>query len=164
MRDVAREAGVAEPTVYAVYGSKTGLALALIDSVETSADLTLATAELQAAEDPVAQLAVLVGFDRRLFERGGDVIALLRDAGRSEPALHAAYQHARAHADATRQKVFANWPPDAFRPGVGASSAADTFAALCNIDVYRVLTEERDWTPDQIERWWQDSLVRVLLQ
>jgi len=164
VRDVAREAGVAEPTVYAVYGSKTGLALALIDSVENSADLTQATAELEAADDPAAQLAVLVGFDRRLFELGGDVIALLHDAGRSEPDLHAAYQHGRAHADATRQQVFATWPPDAFRPGVDARSAADTFAALCNIDVYRVLTEERDWSPDQIEEWWQNSLERLLLR
>jgi len=61
----------------------------------------------------------MVASDRRLFERAGDVFSLLRDAGRSEPDLHAAY---------------------------------------------RVLTEERGWTPEQVERWWDESLARLLLR
>ena len=37
VRDVARAAEVAEPTVYAAYGSKAGLAHALVDAVEFAA-------------------------------------------------------------------------------------------------------------------------------
>ena len=52
-----------------------------------SADVARRTAELEAAgDDPVRRLAAMVAFDRRLFERWGDVIALLRDAGGSEPS------------------------------------------------------------------------------
>jgi hypothetical protein len=32
--------------------------------------------------------------------------------------------------------------------------AADTYAALSNIDVYRILAEER---------WWLDALIRLIL-
>jgi hypothetical protein len=45
-----------------------------------------------------------------------------------------------------------------------ARLAADTYAALCNINVYRILAEERGWSPGQIERWWRDSLVRLILR
>ena len=165
VRDVAREAGVAEPTVYAAYGSKAGLAMALVDALDTSADVPRLLAELDAAgDDPVRQLAAMVGFDRRLFERGGDVIALLRDAGSSEPKLGAAYQEGRGRGDQTRRHVFSGWSAATFRERVNAKSAADTFAALCNVDVYRVLKDERGWSPDQIERWWHESLVRLLLR
>lgn len=165
VRDVAAAAGVAEPTVYAVYGSKAGLALALIDSVDEAAGLDAQEAELAASVgDPAGQLAAMAGFDRRLFERGGDVLSLLHDAGRSEPDLASAYREGRARADRVRQRVLSAWPPDSFREGMDPQLAADTYAALCNIDVYRVLAEERGWSPDRIERWWRDSLIRVILR
>jgi len=164
VRDVAREAGVAEPTVYAAYGSKAGLALALIDAIETDADPARTTREVnEAAGTPPRQLAAMVASDRRLFEGAGDVIALLRDAGRSEPDLHAAYQQGRAHGDQLRRQTFSSWPPETFDQGTTVASAADAFAALCNIDVYHVLTEERGWTPDRVERWWTASLTKLLL-
>ena len=165
VRDVASSAGVAEPTVYAAYGSKAGLALALVDAADMSADASQTAAELKAAAgDPARELAALVGFDRRLFERGGDIIALLHDAGRSEPALQSAYEEGRSRGERVRSRVFANWPARAYRKGQDAETAADTFAALCNIDVYRVLSLERGWSPERIERWWLDSLSRLLLR
>ena len=165
VRDVAREAGVAEPTVYATYGSKAGLALALVDAVDMSADATRLRAEMEAGGgDPERELAALVAFERRLFERGGDVIALLSDGGRSEPELRAAYEEGRARGDRVRRRVFNSWPDEAYREGMDAQVAADTFAALCNVDVFLLLRDERGWSADRIELWWHDSLVRLLLR
>lgn len=164
MRDVAVEAGVAEPTVYAAYGNKAGLARALIDAVEASAEVAQSAAELHRVhDDPAAQLAALVASDRRLFEHGGDVIALMRDAGPAVPELHTAYREGRARGDRLRQSVFSRWPTAAWRECVDVESAVDSYAALCNIDVYRVLTHERGWPADRVERWWYGSLVRLLL-
>ncbi len=164
MRDVATEAGVAEPTVYAAYGSKAGLARALVESVDTAAEVAGSPHDVLAASaDPHTQLAAMLGTDWRLFETGGDVIALLRDAGQSEPDLRAAYDAGRARAEKIHRGVFEHWPAAWFRAGVTVASAADTYAALCNIDVYRVLTTERGWSPDQVETWWHDSLCRLLL-
>jgi AcrR family transcriptional regulator len=165
VRDVAATAGVAEPTVYAVYGSKTGLALALVDAAAEAADLGAQEADLAAAAgDPAGQLAAMAGFDRRLFERSGDVLGMLHDAGRSQPDLAAAYREGRAQADQVRQRVLGTWPPQAFRAGMDSRLAADTYAALANIDVYRILAEERGWSPERIERWWRDSLIRLILR
>jgi hypothetical protein len=46
--------------------------------------------------------------------------------------------------------------------GVAAEAGRDTYAALCNVGVYRVLTEERGWDADQVEQWWHQSLVLLL--
>lgn len=165
VRDVAQEAGVAEPTVYAVYGSKVGLARALVDAVDTVAHGAESVDDVLAVGDnPEAQLAAMVSTDRRLFEGGGDVLALLHDAGQSQPELRAAYDDGRARADQLHRGVFGSWPAGWFQKGIDAAYAADTYAALCNIEVYRVLTDEQGWTPDRVQQWWASSLSRLLLR
>jgi TetR/AcrR family transcriptional regulator, regulator of cefoperazone and chloramphenicol sensitivity len=163
VRDVAREAGVSVPTVYAAYRNKTGLVWALADAADLSADLPRMLAELEASPDPERHLAAMAAYDRRLFERAGDLIALVREAGRTEPELAAFYQQARRQADQTRVQVFSSWPDGVLRHGLDVPTAVDIYAALCNIDVYTTLTTERAWPPDQVEHWWGETLTRELV-
>jgi len=164
VRGVAREAGVSVPTVYSAYGGKTDLVRAVADAADLTADPAHMVAELEAAEgDPARQLTAMASYDRRLFERAGDVIALVRDAGRTEHDLAEAYRRARHRGDQTRVQVFDSWPGGTLRSGVDAARAVDIYAALCNIDVYAVLTGERGWSPEDVERWWSEALARELL-
>lgn len=163
VRDVAREAGVSVPTVYAAYQNKTGLVWALADAADLSADLPRQLDELEAAPDPERQLVAMAAYDRRLFERAGDLIALVREAGRTEPELADIYHQARRQADQTRVQVFSSWPQGTLRPGLDLPTAVDIYAALCNIDVYTTLTTERAWPPDRVEHWWGQALARELL-
>ncbi|MEU6711285.1 helix-turn-helix domain-containing protein [Nonomuraea sp. NPDC046802] len=164
VRDVAREAGVSVPTVYSVYGNKTGLTRALADAADLSADPAQQLAELESAEaDPARQLAAMAGFDRRLYERAGDVITLLREAGRSEPELASVYREGRRRADETRVAVFSSWPDGTLRRGLDVPGAVDVYAGLCSIDVYTTLTTKRGWPPERVERWWSEVLTRELL-
>ncbi|MFJ4980668.1 TetR/AcrR family transcriptional regulator [Streptomyces coeruleorubidus] len=164
VRDVAREAGVSVPTVYAVYGNKTGLTRALADAADLAADVPHLITELESSRtDPARQLAAMAGYDRRLYERAGDVITLVREAGRSDPELATLYHDGRVRGDQTRVEVFSSWPAGVLRPDLDMPSAVDVYAALCNIDVYTVLTGERGWSPDRVEQWWCGVLVRELL-
>ncbi|AQZ68484.1 transcriptional regulator, TetR family [[Actinomadura] parvosata subsp. kistnae] len=164
VRDVAREAGVSVPTVYSVYGNKAGLTRALADAAGLEADMERQLAGLEAPEaGPERQLAAMAGFDRRLYERAGDVITLLREAGRTEPELATVYRDARARADETRVAVFSSWPAGTLRAGLDVRAATDVYAGLCSIDVYTTLTVERGWSPDRVERWWGEALARELL-
>lgn len=164
VREVAREAGVSVPTVYSAYGGKAGLARALMDAAHLSADMAQYLGALEAAGDPVQQLATMVAFDRRLFESSGDVILLGREAGRTEPDLAVTYTDGRRRADAMRAQVFSSWRPGTLREGLDVADAVDIYAALCNIDVYTTLTRERSWGPDEVQRWWSDILPRELLR
>lgn len=161
VRDVAGEAGVSVPTVYAAYGSKSGLAQALADAAALTADRARQLAELESAAGPADQLGAMVAFDRRLFERAGDVIALVREAGRTDPDLADLYRDGRRAADEVREQVFGSWPPGSLRTDV--PTAIDVYAALCTIDVFTALTAERGWPPERVERWWRDVLTRELL-
>ncbi|GAA3929111.1 TetR/AcrR family transcriptional regulator [Actinoplanes auranticolor] len=165
VRDVAREAGVSVPTVYATYGNKTGLVQALADAADLTADAAQMLAELEAPDaGPGRQLAAMAGYDRRLFERAGDVIALVREAGRTEPELATVYRDGRRRGDQTREQVFSSWPAGVLRSGLDVPTAVDIYAAVCTIDVFTTLTGERGWTPGQVERWWGEALVRELLE
>lgn len=164
VRDVAREAGVSAPTVYATYKNKVGLTHALADAADLSADPAQMLDELEnPAAGPADQLAAMASFDRRLYERAGDIIVLIRDAGRTEPELAAIYANGRKAADRNRQQVLESWPPGSLRDGLDLPTAIDIYAAICNIDAYSTLVNERRWTPGQIERWWRDALPRELL-
>ena len=164
VKDVAREAGVSEPTVYAVYGSKAGLVTALLDSLEGAADVPRQVAEVRAARgDAAGQLAAMAAFDRRLFEHGADAILVIREAASSKPEIAEVISKGRWRGEKLRVAVFDAWPAGTLREGLAPQDARDTFAALCNVDVYLVLTRERGWSPDRVERWWTDSLVRLLL-
>jgi TetR/AcrR family transcriptional regulator, regulator of cefoperazone and chloramphenicol sensitivity len=164
VRDVAREAGVSVPTVYAAYGNKAGLTRALADAADLSAGASRMLEELEAsAAAPGRQLAAMAAYDRRLFERAGDVIALVREAARTEPELATAYHDGRRRGDETRALVFSSWPDGVLRHGLDVRSAVDVYAAMCNIDVYTTLTTERGWSPGRVERWWGEALARQLL-
>lgn len=162
VREVAREAGVSVPTVYSAYGNKTGLVQAIVDAADLSADAPRMLAELEAAAgDPPRQLAAMAGYDRRLFERAADVIALVREAARTEPDLATTYTDARRRADDTRIQVFNSWPEGTLREDL--TTSVDIYAALCTIDVFTTLTTERGWSPDRVETWWATTLSRELL-
>jgi AcrR family transcriptional regulator len=165
VRDVAQAAGVSEPTVYAVYGNKAGLASALLDSLEGAADPRRLGAELGAAAgDPRAQLAAVAGFERRLFENGAEAITVIREAGRTVPELAKVVAKGRARGEGQRRRLFASWPADAWRDGVGVDDALDYSAALYNADLFLLLTRERGWSAERVERWWLDTLGQLLLR
>jgi AcrR family transcriptional regulator len=168
IRAVAQESGVSVPTVYATYGDKPGLVRALVESADLAADGAQQLAELEAGAgagepDPRRQLAAMAGYDRRLFERAGDLITLIRDAARTEADLATTYLDGRRLGDQTRVRVFSAWPSGVLRPGLDVPTAVDIYAAICNLDVYNTLRLERGWSAERIERWWSEALARELL-
>ena len=165
VRSVAEAAGVSEATVYHVYGSKAGLAGSLIDSAERSADVDRVVAELRdRAGDPAGQLRAFTGFDRRLFERGGDVLRILAEGRRQHPDLGAAYAEGRSRGDRERRTVFTAWPASVWRAGVDADRAVAVYTMTVTLDGFDTATREFGWTADDVEDWWLSTLVELLLR
>jgi AcrR family transcriptional regulator len=164
VRSVAVAAGVSEATVYAVYGTKAGLAVSLVDSADADADVDRVMRELSGAVgDPRAQLAAFLGFDRRLFEHGGDALRVIVEGMRNEPALAAAYREGRGRGEEGRREVFGTWPASARRQGVSLQRALDIYAVTVSIQAYDIATSERGWTPDRLERWWVETVAEQIL-
>lgn len=164
VRSVAAAAGVSEATVYAVHGNKAGLVRSLLDALDADADTGRLLGALRRAEgDPAAQLGALTAFDRRLFERGADVLRLLIEGQRHEPDLAAAYAEGRGRGEAGRAGLFQQWPAAVWRDGLVVRKALDVYAVLVNFPAYDVATRERGWSPARTERFWHQTLVEQLL-
>lgn len=164
VRDIARLADVSEPTIYNAFGGKSGLVLALLDELEADADVVQAREEiLTAAGHPPAQLAALVGFDRRLFERGGDIMLLVREAGRTVPELADIYTESRHRGRGAQHVIFGAWPEGTLRPDIDLDMACDVYASISSVDAYRTLSEERGWSGDRIQEYWTAALGLLLL-
>jgi hypothetical protein len=149
--------------VFAVFGSKAGLALGLLELIDAEADVDQIRAELARAQsDPGATLAAFVGFDRRLYERAGDLVGLLRDAGAVTPELAQAYARGVERGDAARRESLRDWPSGTLTTGDDVEGALARYAAICNVDGYRLL-RSRGWSPDRIEAWWLELVTFTLL-
>jgi TetR/AcrR family transcriptional regulator, regulator of cefoperazone and chloramphenicol sensitivity len=160
---VARAAGVAVPTVYAIFGSKTRIVAELLDEARFGEDYQKLVQEVRHVTDPVERLAFPARIARQIYESEVPVEKLLRGAGMLAPELagveneRECQRHdAQAHLiDYLRQK-------NALRPGLDREAARDILWSLTSRELYRMLVRERKWTGDEYEAWLKETLRRSL--
>jgi AcrR family transcriptional regulator len=161
---LAREAGCSPQTVYAVFGTKAGVLLALLDRMEADADPARLAREVAAAAGaPRRQLGASVAFHRRLFEPWAEVIAIAHGATAADPEVAAwvAEGHRRRHAGQAR--LAQEWAAvGVLRPGLSGQRAADTLWALLSPDFYLLVVGQLGWRPTRYERWLSALLAREL--
>lgn len=153
---IAKDAGVAVQTVYAVLGSKRRILVALLDRMAADADLPQLERELAAASGDVnRQLRELLAFTGRFYSSGRDLIDLARTVSGVEPDLAAMWrtgENRRYRADAA---LIDQWVcAGRITAGAAAREAHDLLWALTGPDVFRLLVVER--------RWSQQSRVEVI--
>ncbi|MEO5921431.1 MAG: helix-turn-helix domain-containing protein [Pseudolysinimonas sp.] len=164
LKAVAVDAGVAEPTVYAIFQSKSGLAVALLDAVDSAADLTRLTADLgQPGATPREQILAVAAFERRMYEGAGDLIRLLRDGASLDDDLAAAYQDGVGRSEFGWRRLISNWPAGTLRAGVDAERAVSVALLACSLATFDLLHLERGWPLDQVEQWCGELLLRELI-
>jgi len=162
--DIARAAGVATPTVYASFGSKSALLLAVLDQLTAAAGIEGMREALRShGDDPRAQLAAYVHFDRVLFEQGRDIIGVGLRA-RSDPEIDAWFSEGERRRRAGQAPVVRGWHrAGVLRPGLGERRAGDILWALTGPAVYQLFVVESGWSPSAFERWLRELLEKTLL-
>lgn len=161
---IAAEAGVSVQTVYATFGSKSGVLLALLDRLEVEADPARLARDLERATDPPAQARAIAGYHRRLFERGADVIAATVGSIATDPdiAEHVRTGHDRRRAG--QRDLVRAWHRDgALREGVGATEALDIVWALTSPELYLLHVRGSGWSPARYERWVAATIGALVL-
>jgi AcrR family transcriptional regulator len=161
---IAEEAGVAVPTVYASVGTKPTLLRMLLDRIDEEAGIAELAVELRSATSARRVLELEIRITRQLAERCGDIIAALQSAAGVEPEMAKAFaagmtRH-RAGAAATVGRLS---ELGKLRAKLDPSDAAAIVATLCAPATYATLTGEHGWTFDQCEDWLNDTLRRQLL-
>ncbi len=159
--EIAQVAGVSSATVYATFGSKVAMLLAILDELTAGAGFGDLFQRLEsAAGDPRRQLALYVEFDRRLFDAAEKIIGValgLRAADRDVATWFAEGERRRR---ANQAPLVRSWHrAGALRRGLGERRAADIFWALTGPAVHRLFVVEAGWRPADFERWARETIA-----
>lgn len=159
---IARDAGVAVPTVYAAFGTKGAILESVLDAMEHDADVS-ALAAAMANGSVAEQRDALAAFITQFFTKGADVIAAARAAGDSDPGLRTLARKGMERHRRELKKIAAAWArAGAVRAGLGPADAGESLSAITS---YTLFAELRDagWSPRKYEAWLVDTINRLIL-
>ena len=160
---VAKAAGVAVPTVYAIFGSKKGIVSELLDAARFGEAYRVLLAQAKAVTDPLELLAFPPRFARQIYEAEIPVENLLRGAGMVAPEL-AAVEDERDCQRYDSQVMVIDRLEQAklLRGGLSRDTARAVLWSLTSREMYRMLVRERGWSGDQYETWLRSLIRREL--
>lgn len=143
---IAQRAGVSVPSVYAIFKSKTGILIALLDQATFGPDYEEAVRQASSASDPETRLRLAGGVARQIRGAQSATFDLLRGAGVVAPEL-ANLQQQRERLRYQKEEGMITFLRDSgkLRPGLSHKTALDIFWMLTGGDVYRMLVRERGW-------------------
>ena len=168
IEDIAKEAGVAVPTVYKVFTNKRTLLKASVEAAITEGEAgeveRLAWFREQ-LEEPTAerQLRLIARNARRMYDRAGQLLEVVRAAAANDSDIEALWRAinderlARARTSAEHLASKAN-----LRTTVG--EAALTLWALSVPELYVLQIRAGGLKAEDYERWLGDLLVAALLE
>ena len=167
IEDIASKAGVAVPTVYKVFTNKRNLLKASVEAATTGGQA--GEVERQAwfreqFEEPTAegQLRLIARNSRRMYDRAGQLLEVVRAAAASDSDIEALWQginderRARAHTSARRLASKA-------KLRTTGGETALTLWVLSVPELYVLQIHTGGLSPDDYERWLRDLLVAALL-
>jgi AcrR family transcriptional regulator len=161
---VARAAQVSVPTVYAIFKSKTGILIALLDQSMFGEDYDELVRQALSAKKPEDRLRLAAGVARQIRAAQSATFHLLRGAGVVAPELaKLEQQRERLRYDGEKSMITSLRDSGELRPGLSFQTARDIFWMLTGGDVYRMLVTERGWSPQKYQDWLSDTLVESLL-
>lgn len=165
---VAADAGVSAPLVYAAFGGKAGLLGAALDRVAAGDDEpilmrdrpeSLALAEIT---DPRERMHAAAAVVAQVNARVGRLAKLLDRVAGSDPAVAETQQQLVA---AMREDylVIAERLASGMRPDLGLQRVADMTRVVTGVNVWHDLVVESGWTQEQYVDWLGDALFRLLV-
>jgi AcrR family transcriptional regulator len=161
--EIAQHADLAVQTFYAVFGSKRAVLMALVDRMEQAAELPQLLQQLAAASGAPEQLALIVEFNVRLFDRGADVLEIVRAAASADPDIAALKREGDARRRRDQGRLVRGWAQQgALLPGIPEREAADVLWALTSPDVYQLFVEQNGWTKRKFGGWLRAALTELL--
>ncbi len=166
MEDIAKEAGVAYQTVYAIFRSKPGLANGLVEvGFPHVADALKLFDDLRQSADVEVWLRTSAHVNRLIYEICADLLRFMRESG--DPGLLARYRE-------RQEQVFKEMTDfglpailegsGRLRAGISPSEGVAVIWSLSGPDPYTELVFQRGWTPIRYEDWLGDATINMLLE
>lgn len=168
IEDVAARGGVAVPTVYKGFTNKSTLLVAAVDHAmvggsETPVDQQSWFTEQLDEPDPVRQLQLVARNARRLYERAGALLIVLRSAGPLEADLALAWEGISADRWKRSRRTAKNLLDKAGgRARLSRDQTTVTLCALTEPELFATFVGTGR-SAHQYEAWLADTLCRSTL-
>ena len=164
MDDIAKEAGVAYQTVYAVFGTKLRLAEAMIEAGWPHIDEALKLVEqVRESVDAKVWLRTAARITRQINEPCGDLARFMRESG--DPVLLARYRTVEDERFSQLREVADMLERSGrLRSTITSSEALAVLWAMTGADWYSQLVFQRTWSPARYEEWLGEALISLLLE
>lgn len=164
IRQVAEAAGVSSQTVYDSVGTKRQLVAALNDLIDTEAGIAAIAIAAAQSTDPIEVVETSSRITRAILEHCGDIVHALVTGAADEPDLAVALTegHQRHLAGATQVASLLSGL-GALDPSLTPARAAETLAAITDVQFALMLRDKHGWPLDKIENWMRSTSRRMLL-
>jgi len=159
---IAADARVAAPTVYAVFGSKSGILQGLMERAAFNSGYANMVREAMQSNDPETRLRFAAKISRRIYDSLRSESEVLRGAAAIAPDFVREKERLRFERQAGLVMFLKE--KGALRSEVTAAAAGDILWTLTSYDIHRRLVVERKWSADKYEQWLGDTLVGTLLK
>lgn len=161
---IARHAGVAVPTVYSAFGSKSGIVVSMLEELEENAQMGVWVDRMMAADDPHEQLRLFAAWIRNLCEVGEPIIRAVLAARSESDVAEVADRGDEARRKGTRG-LATRWDSvGALREGLSVDEAAERLWLMTSVEQYLQAVDRLGWSPAHYEEWLHGMLQRELLR
>jgi len=160
---IAKRAGVSEPTVYATVKSKAGLLHALLHDAIFGPRFQLAQQQLDGVTDPVRRVAMSAHVARAIYEGESAELSLLLKASAFSPELRKSNQgFENLRREMQAERIDALFTAKRARKGLTKETAATLLWMFTSRETYHKLVHESGWTPDAFQSWLEQTLIESL--
>ena len=171
MAAIAAEAGVALKTVYLVFETKSGVLRAVWNTLLRGAD-----ADRPVAEQPwYVEVLEEADPDRRLIlnarnsaqgkRRVAAIIEVIRNAATADAEIGTLWARIQAEYHANQRAIVERLGERGeLAPGLDVERASDILWTINHPNTWQLLVRERGWTPEEYERWTEETARAQLLK
>jgi AcrR family transcriptional regulator len=160
---VAEKAGVAERTVYAIFGTKKAILGAICEEWLGEAGVMESVVEGLKERDLRRRLALVAHSSRRQWESERGVVEMLDGAAASDVEVARMLAGWKADRANSLNAVLGGCEPQ-LRDDLEPKRAGAIIRALTGAEVFSELVRAEGWTPDEYETWLSGLLVDLLIK
>ncbi len=167
---IAQEGGVAPETVYATFGNKRSILVALVNNLVGGDDQPIPLLQRPGPQnvlqerDASRQIHLFAQDISNILERVAPLFEVVRAAAKTEPDIDVLLQsllnERLRNLTTFVQHLAAN---KSLRAGLDEVQAGETVWTLSSPEVFSLLIRDRGWTKERYAQWLGDSLSRLLL-
>lgn len=169
LQAIAARVGISPATVYAAFLNKRTLLSALVDVSIAGDDAPVPirdrawVQEMRAEADLQLRLRILARNGRLILERRAPIDQVLQAGAGADPDIAVLWEHGKAQRLAGQRdllRIVAG--AGGLRDGLRFADAVDTLYAIGSPETYRLLVTDRGWSGARFERWYAETLARLL--